>query len=235
VLEGLSRCSFIARLSKISDLGHLGRFTLSLYWMNLGNKPVEILIEDVYLLVVPSPRDNNDPKEGEERSQAAKAERLANAEALQLRGETDLSTEGLQQQGLFDSLMAKVLNNLQITVKNIYIRYEDGLSVPGVCSFHRALLNSRSLFPALKRPFALGITLAELSAVSVDGNWQPAFIESTAGAIRKVRFQKFASSLPDEFQLAKLQSLAIYFDTDSSPVSGLSREDVIKNSLASVR
>jgi vacuolar protein sorting-associated protein 13A/C len=70
--------------------------------------------------------------------------------------------------------------------------------------------------------------------VSVDGNWKPAFIESTAGTIRKVRFQKNASFLPDEFQLAKLQSLAIYFDTDCSPVSGLSREDIIKSSLASV-
>jgi vacuolar protein sorting-associated protein 13A/C len=28
--------------------------------------------------------------------------------------------------------MAKVINNLQVTVKNIHIRYEDKLSVPGV-------------------------------------------------------------------------------------------------------
>jgi vacuolar protein sorting-associated protein 13A/C len=134
VHEGLSRCYSIALLFKISDLGHLGRFTLSLHWMNLGNKPVEVLIEDVYLLVVPSPRDNVDAKEEEERFQAAKAERLANSEALHLRGQTDFSTEGLQQQGLLDSLMAKVLNNFQVTVKNIYIRYEDKLSVPGVRS-----------------------------------------------------------------------------------------------------
>lgn len=37
-----------------------------------------------------------------------------------------------QQQGLLSSLIAKVVNNLQVTVKNIHIRYEDKLSVPGV-------------------------------------------------------------------------------------------------------
>jgi hypothetical protein len=28
--------------------------------------------------------------------------------------------------------MAKILNNLQVTVKNIHVRYEDNMSVPGV-------------------------------------------------------------------------------------------------------
>jgi hypothetical protein len=28
--------------------------------------------------------------------------------------------------------MAKILNNLQVTVKNIHVRYEDKMSVPGV-------------------------------------------------------------------------------------------------------
>lgn len=51
--------------------------------MNLGNRPVEILIEDVHLLVVPSPLTNVDPAEEEARIQAAKLERLENAELLQ--------------------------------------------------------------------------------------------------------------------------------------------------------
>lgn len=59
--------------------------------MNLGNQPVEILIEDVYLLVVPSPQANADPDEEERRVQAAKAERLENAELLHMRGQAELS------------------------------------------------------------------------------------------------------------------------------------------------
>ncbi|KAK0233092.1 hypothetical protein IW262DRAFT_1304036 [Armillaria fumosa] len=168
--------------------GHLGKFTLSLHWMNLGNQPVEVLVEDVYILVVPSTQSSYDPEEEEERIQAAKAERLQNAELLHMRGQAESTSDSSpQNQGLWQSLMAKIINNLQVTVKNIHIRYEDKLSVPG-------------------HPFAAGLTLAGFEAVSVDEEWQPSFIESTAGAIHK---------------LANLQSLAVYFDTDSSSIAGL--------------
>jgi vacuolar protein sorting-associated protein 13A/C len=57
--------------------------------MNLGNQPVQILVEDVYLLVVPSSESKADPEEEEQRIQAAKAERLENAELLHMRGQAE--------------------------------------------------------------------------------------------------------------------------------------------------
>ncbi|KAJ3842350.1 vacuolar protein sorting-associated protein 13 [Lentinula raphanica] len=175
--------------------GHLGEFTLSLHWMNLGNQPVEVLIKDVYLLVVPSTQSAYDPKEEEERAQAAKLERLENAELLHMRGQAEQpSGDTSQQPGLWASLTAKIINNLQITVQNIHIRYEDRMSVPG-------------------HPFAAGVTLAGFTAVSVNEDWQPAFIESSAGAIHK---------------LAKLESLALYFDTDSPSMAGLPLQEAIE-------
>lgn len=120
--------------------------------MNLGNQPVEILVEDVYLLVVPSPQTSADPEEDEARAQAAKAERLENAELLHVRGQTEGQSgvqlfqpsncsyltfltpeESTQTQGLLQSLIAKIVNNVQVTIRNIHVRYEDKLSVPGVC------------------------------------------------------------------------------------------------------
>ncbi len=59
--------------------------------MNLGNQPVEVLVEDVYLLVVPSAESTYDPEEEERRAQAAKFERLENAELLHVRSQTDVS------------------------------------------------------------------------------------------------------------------------------------------------
>lgn len=151
VLEGTHSCT--SHMSYVTDhrgAGHLGKFTLSLHWLNLGNQPVEVMIEDVYLLVVPSPQTNVDPKEEEDRLQATKAERLENAELLHMRGQVaDMPTgvhaclftsnrtkanadNSQQSQGLWASLTAKIINNLQVTVKNIHVRYEDKLSVPGV-------------------------------------------------------------------------------------------------------
>ncbi|OSX67568.1 hypothetical protein POSPLADRAFT_1064162 [Postia placenta MAD-698-R-SB12] len=176
--------------------GHLGKFTLSLHWMNLGNQPVEVMIEDVYLLVVPSSESTYDPEEEERRTQAAKMERIENAELLHVGGQSDVSQgqDSPQSQGLISSLITKIVNNLQVSVKNIHIRYEDKLSVPG-------------------HPFAAGATLAGFTAFSVNEKWEPAFIDSKAGSIHK---------------LAKLESLALYFDTDASSMAGLSHTDFIK-------
>ena len=57
--------------------------------MNLGNQPVEILIEDVSLLVVPSMQSKYDPEEEEKRALAAKLERVENAELLHMRGQAE--------------------------------------------------------------------------------------------------------------------------------------------------
>lgn len=37
-----------------------------------------------------------------------------------------------QSEGLIASLITKIVNNLQVSVKNIHVRYEDKMSVPGV-------------------------------------------------------------------------------------------------------
>ncbi|KAL6309957.1 vacuolar protein sorting-associated protein 13 [Sparassis latifolia] len=178
--------------------GHLGKFTLSLHWMNLGNQPVEVLVEDVYLLVVSSSQSKYDPEEDEQRKQATKEERLQNAELLHVRGTSDVSQDSQQSEGLVASLTTKIINNLQVTVRNIHVRYEDQLSVPG-------------------HPFAAGITLAGFTAQSVNEKWEPAFIDSKAGAIHK---------------LGKLESLSIYFDTDTSSMAELSHAEFVEQFAA---
>lgn len=50
---------------------------------------MEVLVEDVYLLVVPSSQSSYDPEEEERRAQAAKFERLENAELLNVRTQAD--------------------------------------------------------------------------------------------------------------------------------------------------
>ncbi|KAI0308206.1 hypothetical protein B0F90DRAFT_1833497 [Multifurca ochricompacta] len=170
--------------------GHLGKFSLSLHWFNLGNQPVEVLIEDVYLLVVPRQEDGGDPKELERRMQEVKLERLQNAESNNIQGIDDSA----QNQGFVESFLAKLLNNIQVTVKNVHIRYEDKISVPG-------------------HPFAVGVTLSSFSAVSVDENWVPAFIEGSSKTVHK---------------LAKLEYLAGYFDTDAQSMSGLPFETAME-------
>ncbi|KAF8516153.1 hypothetical protein BU17DRAFT_51124 [Hysterangium stoloniferum] len=174
--------------------GHLGRLTLSIPWTALGSKPVEVLIEDIYLLVSPSSNTKSDPEEDERRAQAVKAEKLKSSELFQMKGQTEGTSGKFSPQGFVSSLVTKIVNNLQITVKNIHLRYEDNMSCPG-------------------HPFAVGVTLAGFTAKSVDEYWLPTFIQSNAGSIHK---------------FAKLESLAVYFDTDSSTMAGLSVQQAIE-------
>ncbi|MCO5590231.1 hypothetical protein L7F22_044200 [Adiantum nelumboides] len=170
--------------------GYLGDLTLSIPWSNLKGKPVRVLVENVYLLA--APRNANldvDEAEEDERAQAAKQEKLANAELLGRDSATSvsMSAEDAQKNESFtSSLITKIVDNLQITVRNIHIRYEDDLSNP-------------------EHPFSAGLTLAEFSAISTDKDWNPTFIQNSADGIHK---------------LARLESLAAYWDTDTVSLAG---------------
>lgn len=162
--------------------GHLGSLTLSIPWSNLRGKPVRVSIEDVFLLAAPREDADFDADEQDRRSHAVKMEKLDSAEMLKERNTEGMSQEEQQKNQSFTaSLVTAIVDNVQVSVKNVHIRYEDSLSDPG-------------------HPFALGITLDELSAVSTDENWKPTFIQSASASAHK---------------LATLGSLAVYWDTDA--------------------
>ncbi|CAN6662886.1 intermembrane lipid transfer protein Vps13p [Trichomonascus vanleenenianus] len=148
--------------------GHLGELVLQIPWSNLKNKPVKIVIEDVYLLAVPNLSQPYDAEDEEARAQALKKERLESFELLDKNVTAGMTEEEIQKnQSFTDSLVTKIVDNLQITIKNIHIRYEDKDSVPG-------------------HPYSLGATLHELSAVSTDGEWNPIFIQNATAITKKL-------------------------------------------------
>ncbi|CZR58169.1 related to vacuolar protein sorting-associated protein VPS13 [Phialocephala subalpina] len=148
--------------------GHLGQLTLKIPWSNLRGQPVQVYIEDVFVLAAPKEDAEWDEEEEERRRQAVKIEKLDSAEMLKERNTEGLSPEEQQKsQSFTDSLVTKIVDNLQITVKNIHVRYEDSISAPG-------------------HPFALGLTLKEFSAISTDGNWKPTYIQNSTGSTHKL-------------------------------------------------
>ncbi|KAF2460623.1 hypothetical protein BDY21DRAFT_279898 [Lineolata rhizophorae] len=148
--------------------GHLGQLTLQIPWSNLRGKPVRVSVEDVFLLAAPREDAGYDPDEEERRAHAVKMEKLDSAELLKERNTEGMSPEEQQKNQSFTaSLVTAIVDNVQVSVKNIHLRYEDSISDPG-------------------HPFAAGITLEEFSAVSTDANWKPTFIQSTSGAMHKL-------------------------------------------------
>ncbi|KAG6037900.1 hypothetical protein E4U41_004657 [Claviceps citrina] len=148
--------------------GHLGELTLVIPWSNLRGAPVKVLIEDVFLLASPKEEAEYDEEEEERRRQRLKMEKLDSAELLKEKSQEGMSQEEQKKnQSFTQSLVTKVVDNLQVTVKNIHIRYEDSISAPG-------------------HPFALGLTLEEFSAISTDGQWNPTFIQDSDATTHKL-------------------------------------------------
>ncbi|KAI9686492.1 MAG: hypothetical protein M1822_003503 [Bathelium mastoideum] len=162
--------------------GHLGQLTLQIPWSNLRGKPVRVNIEDVFLLAAPKEDSEYNEEEEEKRAHALKMEKLDSAELLKERNSEGLSPEEQQRNQTFTtSLVTAIVDNLQVSVKNVHIRYEDSVADPG-------------------HPFAVGVTLREISAVSTDENWKPTFIQNSSGTTHK---------------LATLGALAVYWDSDA--------------------
>ena len=148
--------------------GHVGNLTLTLPLSNLRGKPVKINIDEVFLLAAPKEDAAYDEEEERKRAQAVKMEKLENAELLKERNADGMSQEEQQKnQSFVDSLVTAIVDNLQISVKNIHLRYEDSIAAPG-------------------HPFALGVTLKEFSAVSTDENWRPTWIQSSSSTTHKL-------------------------------------------------
>lgn len=162
--------------------GHLGELTLSIPWSNLRGKPVKVEIEDVFLLAAPREDANLDPEEEEKRAHALKMDKIESAEIIKERNSEGMSQEDQRRnQSFTQSMITAVVDNLQISIKNVHFRYEDSVASPG-------------------HPFAVGLTLKELSAVSTDSEWNPTFIQSTSSTTHK---------------MAVLGALSVYWNTDS--------------------
>ncbi|KAJ3171453.1 hypothetical protein HDU88_007532 [Geranomyces variabilis] len=181
--------------------GYLGDLTLSIPWNDLKNKPVKIFINHVFLLARPKAAAEYDPVEEEETAYKAKLQKLETADLLLNRSKEPHLDGNKNDSTFMNQLVTKIVDNVQISMKNIHIRYEDRISNP-------------------EYPFSVGITLEELSAVSCDSNWQETFLHEQANIIHKViklaslsmyfntHSTTFSAKTPEEFMANFQKSIA---------------------------
>lgn len=99
-----------------------------------------------------------------QREHEAKMRKLENAELVSDH-QVDVADDA-KNDTFANQLMTRILNNLQFSITNIHVRYEDNISTD-----HR---------------FAAGITLSELSAITTDENWIASTISETVNTVHKV-------------------------------------------------
>ncbi|KAK7107202.1 hypothetical protein V1264_015158 [Littorina saxatilis] len=137
--------------------GFIGKITLHIPLRRLRSEPWVISIEKLYL--VAGPLSNTQHDEDVEKKQQQELKR-AMLEALETKWQVLRQSKQSDAGSWFSygaSMAANILENIQLNVKDVHLRYEDDMTNPAC-------------------PFACGLTIKKLSVQSTDSTWVPKFV-----------------------------------------------------------
>eukprot|EP01038_Epipyxis_sp_PR26KG_P013582 gene13582-18231_t len=133
VLENLVlKPSLFKELQLSLAFGFIGRLEIRIPWGSLGIDPVMIIIDKVYMVIKPKYEWN--PGAAERRDQAIKQAKLAAAELFassrQTTKDSTPSYGDYAMKWMVNSLLSKLVSNIDINIRSVHIRYEDVISCP---------------------------------------------------------------------------------------------------------
>uniref|UniRef100_A0A8D2LEQ8 Vacuolar protein sorting 13 homolog A n=1 Tax=Varanus komodoensis TaxID=61221 RepID=A0A8D2LEQ8_VARKO len=107
----------------------IGQLNLQIPWKNLYTQPVEAVLDEVYLLIVPTASIKYDAEKEEKHQLEAKQRELQRIEdAKQKIADIGKSPRIEKQDTFLEKLITQVIRNLQLKISNIHIRYEDDIT-----------------------------------------------------------------------------------------------------------
>ena len=182
-------------------------------WTALLNSPVKILIDGVYIQVSPLKTDELDHETAKNHARMKKQEQLIKADKLFDSNNnqftnidiTDTNTDsGPSTQTLLQFWTSKIVDNIEIQIKNIHLRYEDNYSIPGII-------------------VSAGLSLSSFSVCSCDQYWQEKFVSRNANDIKFIIHK-----------LVKIQNIGVYWNTSTKGSYPVEYDDWLKAMLAEV-
>jgi len=187
------------RLPLEIQCGHIHRFSVHVPWTKLGSEPVRVFIDGVYVLARACSYDehkkNTETRKPVPRSVAEKRMRLKWARLL--------AGSGAQEaKGSFWSRMgAKILDNLQVNITNVHLRYEDELTVPNRC-------------------FSIGVTFEQFTGFTCNSEGCAVFVQ---------RDEKVDMVEDKVHKNIKFKSLAAYWDTNKRLFSNSPDKELMRS------
>lgn len=170
--------------------GKIARLKATVPWMSLSSSPVEIMLDSLMVILVSKPK--HEWEIIDQIGKNFKRELLSDfAEALleSLRkGESE--EDASQNKGYLERLSMKVLDNIQIKIRNIHVRYEVNFD-----SSQHSLTG-----------FSLGVRLEQLNIVTTNEEWKIHFLDRTQEENQDKSMHK----------LLELTNLSIYSDSSES-------------------
>jgi len=164
---------------------------------------VEVHLEGIYLIFTPQAQKDwqiMDTISPQIKDQALKAYTEEALQKLEQKVKEGLANDG--KMSFWERIMVKVIDNIQISVKDVHIRFEDN-------TFR-------------KSPYGFGFTLQDLSIVTTSEIWEPQFIDRTEEANRNRPLHKYL----------KLTNFSFYWESQNATmISNLGSEPEIENGL----
>ena len=142
------------------QVGTIGRLEMVVPWHKLGSMPVSLELHDVYVLATPLNEETSWRPEAEEARRWSKKQaalRTRGGELRELLAELQGSLETADDDSITPGLLGLVLDNVQVTVSNVHLRYEDRINSSAPC--------------------ALGVRLVGLHVKSIDEEGRTRFVE----------------------------------------------------------
>lgn len=146
------------------ESGFIGLLRLVVPWKSLGSTPVQVHLHDVTLVAHPVRGDGSDDSQLELRERRIKRARLDTDDAVR-EASWDVSLQREQSTTtswsswlVSDQLRGTILDNIQVHMSNIILRFEDPYSNP----------NS---------PYVASMYCESIKIVSANSEWQEAFVE----------------------------------------------------------
>lgn len=145
------------------EAGFIGLLRLVVPWKTIGSTPVKIELEDVNIIARPVRDDGSDDSEIKIRERRIKRAKLNTDDAVReaswnMGNEDSAKRVSTWSWFVSDDLLAKVVANIQIELRDLVLRFEDP-------------------FSNAAKPYAVAIRCKTLKAFSANESWDQVFID----------------------------------------------------------
>ncbi|XP_048240040.1 vacuolar protein sorting-associated protein 13A-like isoform X2 [Haliotis rufescens] len=144
--------------------GYIGHLKLDIPWTSLFSSNIHLFLEDVYILAGPVADRQYDPARERLLQNAIKRQKL---EALEKSALDEVVEKTEEEPGFYEKLATHFVSRIQVSVRNIHIRYEDTVT-------------------NVDHPFACGLMLKQIAMQSTDARWEPLKGDTTSNMLHKL-------------------------------------------------
>ncbi|CAF3380389.1 unnamed protein product [Rotaria sp. Silwood1] len=151
------------------SIGYLQKLTLQVPWKNLYTYPTKATIDGLFLLVVPKTEVQYDAQKDEKEQHEAKMKEVRQVEELRKQKEAEKNAKENDKTNdtFVERMQLQIIRNLELSIRNIHIVYEDKSTKPD-------------------HPFALGITLNYITLHTTTSDWEPTILKEDTPLIHKL-------------------------------------------------